>query len=102
MAQRLLGVLLGHDAFQHELALDDRAQAIDELPRHAGAVEVCDLRDVDAEEVGLPSDLVGERAWLVARCAVALIQATREKHVLDVVATLPDDRDHDGWGALAA
>src|SRR5262249_17746046 len=62
VAQRLLGVLVGHDAFQQELALDDPAQAIDEIPGHAGAVEVGDLRDIDAEEVGFAADLVGECA----------------------------------------
>jgi hypothetical protein len=38
VTQRLLGVLTGHNAFQQELALDDPAQAVDEIPRHAGAV----------------------------------------------------------------
>ena len=79
VAKRLLGVLAGHDALQHELALDGRAQAIDEIPCHAGAVEVCDLGDVDAVEVGLADDLVGERARLVARGAVALVEAPRRE-----------------------
>src|SRR6476620_2536989 len=104
VAQRLLGVLAGHDAFQHELALDGCAQAIDELPRHAGAVEVRDLGDVYAVEIGLAADLVGERARLVTGRTVTLVLAPLAEHVLGVAAALPVDRKDDcrGAGALGA
>jgi hypothetical protein len=100
MAQRLPGVRAGHDALEHQLALDDRAQAIDEFPGHAGAVEVGHLGDVDTVEVGLAAHLVGEGARLVAQRAVALVQASRAEHVLRVAPTLPvdgqDDRGRSG------
>src|SRR5712672_2606007 len=67
--------------FSTSLPFDDRAQAIDEFPRHAGAVEVRDLGNVDAGEIGLAADLVGEARLVTAR-AVAQVQAPLAEQVL--------------------
>jgi hypothetical protein len=78
--------------FNRSLPLTIVRRRSTKIPRHAGAVEVCDLRDVDTEEVGFAADLVGERARRVTPVAVTLVQATHAKHVFGVAAALPVDR----------
>src|SRR5262249_12633148 len=95
VAQRFRCVLAGHDALQYQLVLYRAAQAVDEPPRHPGAVEVRDFLDVDTLSQGLAPHLVREPAGRMADRALPGVLEPEAKEGFGVAPALAVDRKDD-------